>query len=259
MYVSQIFNNIESFKNINKLIDNYQKSVKSSKSHNVSNKHYPFEIERMFYESLLNNLDDEIIKYGRLLSKYQVSNFCEGNEIRSLKNNIIGSCAVLVRYVIQAGVDERAAFELADEYIYLVEAATSLDDLYCLSDLIYLNFIQEIKKHKILSIYSKSVTQAINYIDSNIEKNISLNVISKHLNINDKYLSKLFKKETGNTITNYIHYKKIIHAKYLFAYTNMGILEISQQLSFNSQEYFSKVFKQFESISPGAYMRRLGR
>lgn len=65
-----------------------------------------------------------------------------------------------------------------------------------------------------------------------------------------KYLSTLFKKETGLSIRSYINLTKIEEAKYLLQYSNMGSEEISEALYFSSQSHFGKVFKEITAMTP---------
>lgn len=82
---------------------------------------------------------------------------------------------------------------------------------------------------------------------------LSLDALSSKFYINKYYLAKLFKQYYGSTINEYIQNKKITHAKYLLRFTNKNINEISKECGINDSNYFSRIFKNIEGISPKDY------
>ena len=73
------------------------------------------------------------------------------------------------------------------------------------------------------------------------------------INLSPQYISSLFKKEVGVSLSEYILKCKIDEAKYLLTHTNYSILEISTLLCFHDQSYFTKTFKRFTGITPKKY------
>ena len=84
-----------------------------------------------------------------------------------------------------------------------------------------------VKKH-CSNNYSLPIQRVITYIDTDLTADLSLKALSDSLNINSSYLSTLFKKETGMTLTNYVNKKRIEHAVYLLSSTDMQIQNIAQ-------------------------------
>lgn len=94
------------------------------------------------------------------------------------------------------------------------------------------------------------------YIDSNFLENISLDILSKKYFINKFYLTRLFKKTYGITINSYINNKKITKAKELLRFSDLSINNISKECGFIDNNYFSRIFKQIESIAPNEYRKK---
>lgn len=94
------------------------------------------------------------------------------------------------------------------------------------------------------------------YIDINYLDNISLDILSKKYYINKFYLTRLFKNTYGVTINNYINNKKITKAKELLRFSDLSINNISKECGFIDSNYFSRIFKQIESISPNEYRNK---
>lgn len=84
-------------------------------------------------------------------------------------------------------------------------------------------------------------------------ENISTKYIAKKVYMSESYLSYLFKKETGDTITGYIDKTRLKKAKDLLNETSMSIKEISFEVGYQDQNYFSRIFRKYESLSPTDY------
>ena len=63
----------------------------------------------------------------------------------------------------------------------------------------------------------------------------------------------MFKKETGQTFINYLHNYKIEKSKNLLENTNMTLLDISLEVGFNNQSYYSTIFKKYTNMTPLEY------
>lgn len=93
----------------------------------------------------------------------------------------------------------------------------------------------------------------MDFIKNNYSSKISLDLISKHCYCNPAYLSYLFKKETGISITDYINRCRAEHAKHLLDVTDLTIAQISGAVGFNDPSYFSKIFIKMEGVWPTHY------
>lgn len=174
--------------------------------------------------------------------------------LRSIKNSLISSCTLFTRAVLEIGINSEDAFALSDVFINQIEL---FDDVKALSDYEFKmleEFIKLGQKKQMIN-FSHPVRQIIRYINENITKKITLSDLSKLTSKSPDYLSKLFKKEVGINLTNYIHQQKIEAAKYFLEYTTMEITEIATLFLFSNPAHFSKVFKQHVGLSPSQHRR----
>ena len=102
-------------------------------------------------------------------------------------------------------------------------------------------------------IQSKPILQCIDYIRQNIHKNITVSELAEKVALNETYLSKLFKKEVGHSVSEYIRNEKIQEACWLLKYTDKTSIEIATDLSFSSHSYFISVFKKVTGTTPKEY------
>lgn len=100
---------------------------------------------------------------------------------------------------------------------------------------------------------SKLVISAKEIIDNNIESTPSIKELAENLNTSIYKLQKGFKNITGNTVYEYIKLSKLKRAKYLLKNSSMSIIEISNEIGYENPSKFSKVFKNYNNITPLKY------
>ena len=114
------------------------------------------------------------------------------------------------------------------------------------------NIVKETLKARI----SPIVKNCCDYIGVHINEKLSIGDLAERAGYSEYYFSRKFKQEMGCTITEYIMREKIERAKVLLSTTNMSILDISIELSFNSRSYFSDSFQKIAGIAPGEYRKQ---
>ena len=103
--------------------------------------------------------------------------------------------------------------------------------------------------------YSYNVRKAINYINLHLQEPLSLSYIADIIDKNSSFLSNQFKKETGKTITSFIHERRIEAAIHLFNTSELNIQEVAEQVGILELNYFSKLFKKQIGMSPSEYKK----
>lgn len=98
--------------------------------------------------------------------------------------------------------------------------------------------------------------KAIEYLKANYTKDLTLKSVSEELFISTWYLSKLLKKETGNTFTDLLNSIRIEEAKGLLKDRRYKVYEIANLVGFTDIPYFTKLFKKITNLSPMEYKNR---
>lgn len=91
------------------------------------------------------------------------------------------------------------------------------------------------------------------YINENYHEPISLNMIAENIYLSPSYISDLFKKQTGENITDYLAKVRIEKAKILLKDLQIKSYEIGEMVGYKDPAYFSKVFKKVVGVSPNEY------
>ena len=103
---------------------------------------------------------------------------------------------------------------------------------------------------EIYSGQSEVISKALLFIYSNYMNRLSLTDIAKAIHINSSYLSALFKKEMGSTITSYIQNLRLEKATKKLSNTNLSVTEISLACGFENPSYFTKLYKEKYGKTP---------
>lgn len=97
------------------------------------------------------------------------------------------------------------------------------------------------------------VQRAMDYIRCNISRDLSRTEIAEAIFLSPEYLSHLFKKETGSSLSEYIVTEKMRLAQQLLRDSSMQISEVAQKVGYSNFSYFSQVFKKHLGLSPVEY------
>lgn len=101
------------------------------------------------------------------------------------------------------------------------------------------------------------VQRARDYILSNITQNISVKDVADYVHLSPEYFTKLFKKETGQNIKNYILQVKVDVAKDLLGNPAIPVSMVALELGYNNFSHFTQMFKKFENVTPSEYRKNL--
>ncbi|OPH56129.1 hypothetical protein BC351_28565 [Paenibacillus ferrarius] len=93
------------------------------------------------------------------------------------------------------------------------------------------------------------------YIDEHLREDITREQIAEYVHFNPAYLSRLFKKETGSSLTDYILAKRMEKSKDLLASSQLKIGDIAEIVGYENIPYFTKMFKKSTGRTPREYRK----
>ena len=96
----------------------------------------------------------------------------------------------------------------------------------------------------------------IDYVKMNCREKISLTGISEMFFLSEAHLSRIFRKNTGFTFTQYVNYQRIIYAQKCLCNRKMPISEIATESGFDNLTHFGRVFKQLTGCTPTQYRKK---
>lgn len=105
------------------------------------------------------------------------------------------------------------------------------------------------------ALHKRDLQSVKEYLDKNYQEKITLDDLSETFFINKFYLTRLFREQYGASVNDYLIQVRLSHAKSLLRSTNMPIKKISSDCGFKNTNYFYKVFRKREGVSPGEFQK----
>ena len=102
-----------------------------------------------------------------------------------------------------------------------------------------------------------AVSQAIEYMEKNYQKPLTLTILANVVSLNYTYFSNMFKSKTGISVTAHLQNLRIQKAKEMLVSTNDRIREVAHKAGFTDERYFEKLFKRYEGMTPSEYREKL--
>jgi AraC family transcriptional regulator len=99
----------------------------------------------------------------------------------------------------------------------------------------------------------KAVAEAIEFIESNLDKPLSGEAVSAHVGFSSYHFHRIFSALVGESVVEYMRKRRLSEASQMLRSTDRPLLEIAFQFGFESQEVFTRAFKKMFGITPGRY------
>ncbi len=216
--------------------------------------HAPYGPEFEFYIAVKNGDINKVLQLckNEFSDKNGFGKLSE-NPLQNLKYHFVVTTALVSRYCIEGGMEHETAYSLSDLYIQKADVCTSTKQISQLHATMSSDYAQRMKQISKSRIFSKQITRCVDYIYNNLHRRIYISDLAEYTSLNPSYLSKLFKKETGETVTEYIQIKKIETAKNMLKYSSYRPSQIASILAFPNQSYFVEVFRKKVGMTPKKY------
>ena len=211
-----------------------------------------FNIEKEIIRIVKSGDTDTLDKWAKQAPTVK-SGTLSDNLLRQTKNTFIVTTTLISRSAIEEGMNVKDSFKLSDYYIQKCENTNNLQDLLALQYEMIRRYTQEIGYIKQLTYNNKLTNDVYSYIINHLSDSIKVEDIAKALYTSRSHLSTIFKKETNENISDYIHKVKIEKAKELLQDNSKNILLISDYLGYSSSSHFNRIFKKYTKISPKQY------
>ncbi|MBO4327480.1 MAG: helix-turn-helix domain-containing protein [Clostridia bacterium] len=178
------------------------------------------------------------------------------DQLRQLKNTFIVTATLASRAAIRGGMSQGDAFSLSDAYIQKCELLSEPERITNLNYHMILEFTEHVERLRLGERPTKLTTDVANYVQHHLSEPISAEKMARELYMSRPYLSKKFREESGQTLTDFILGEKTEEAKRLLRYTDRPLSAISAYLGFSSQSHFSRVFRKYALVNPGEYREK---
>ena len=188
------------------------------------------------YENLKNTIKEMYIN--------NLKGFMQYNYLYEINLKLL---LIISKYCNSFNIDYKIVFNENNIPLGKVNSLNTIEEM----QEVFLNYFKIlIDRNKERVKFSRHISDAIEYIKDNYHQKIMLEELADILHIHKVYLSRLFKDETGMTVTEYIVKQRMEKAKELIINTNMKFYEIGEKVSYNNSQQFFTAFKKYTNDTP---------
>ncbi len=195
----------------------------------------------------------------RIIRRHRTLPFPELSDspVQSRKYLIVCDITVICRFCMEGGMPPEESYGLSDLYIRKVDQCRTWDEVEEMYATMMRDYTRRMKEYRTKRRdLSPKILLCINYIQNHLHDRITVACLAEELEMNASYLSTLFAKEMGLSVSAFIRAQKIDAAKHLLSYTEYSSTEIAEYLGFSGESHFSALFTKHEGVSPKEYRRR---
>lgn len=227
-----------------------------NREYNVS--HLSYEREMAFFHSIKQGDIEEAHRLFEPLNSEEMGKLSD-DSLRNLKYHLIITVALITRYCIEGGMEMETAYNISDIYIRSIDKCRAEEEINMLHRELVDDYAQRMNIIRKQNKYPRVITICLDYIYDNLHQKITLEELSEKVNLSSSYLSKLFHKEVGLTISAYVTKKRIEAAENMLKFSDYSCLEISDYLCFSSESHFISIFKKHTGYTPKNYREHFFR
>ena len=176
--------------------------------------------------------------------------------VRNMKNYLVIANTLFRKAAEIGAVHPLHIDSLSTKFAHEIEYTTSTNELTKIARNMIRKYCLLVKNHSMKG-YSLLIRKVLVRIDSDLTADLSLKAQADFLDVNPSYLSTLFKKETGATLTEYVNRKRVEHGIFLLNSTQLQIQLIAQYCGIPDVNYFTKTFKKIVGQTPKEYRNNI--
>lgn len=214
--------------------------------------HRSLEEEYSFYEAVSSGSIDYVQKNcdENTFINPEGMGILSTNPLTNIKYHFVVTVAMITRRCVAAGMELEQAYRLSDFYILKMDSCSSIQTISRLHKEMCLDFTEKMLLLKKESVISRPIVRCMDYVYNHLSDRITINDLAEYTELSPSYLSRLFKKELGISISDYISRKKIEKAENLLKYSDFTFIEIANYLAFSSQSHFIQTFRKTVGLTP---------
>ena len=215
--------------------------------------------EDMYQYDLLRMGDPKAVEEGKKMFSSNLPGHISEDPLRNYKYLFVASAALASRSAIAGGMDAERAYNISDLFILKMDTLTSVEEVKALHTDMFAFYTREMSEIDKKFVYSKPIIICMDYIYNHLHEVIRIDRLADFVGLNRSYLSTLFKRETGHTISDYILSKRMEAAQNMLRFSDYSYAEIASILAYSSQSHFIRVFKSQTGYTPKEYRNKYFR
>lgn len=169
--------------------------------------------------------------------------------LRNVKNYAVILNTLLRKAAEEGGVHPLHIDDQSRRFAFRIENLRAVSEAPRLLRAMVAGYCQLVNAHA-TAYHSALVRDAILHVDADLTADLRLHALAGRLNVSPGYLSLLFRRETGSTLTDYVARRRMDRASFLLAFTDMQVQAIGTHCGIPDANYFCKTFKRYTGKTP---------
>ncbi|HHW30088.1 MAG TPA: response regulator [Clostridiaceae bacterium] len=213
---------------------------------------YPYEDEKKFMQSVkIGQQENSLVSLKAIIGYFKVKKEKYPVALAKIQLKRITYYLIQVAYEFEADITE---FTDKIDIYEQIESFTTIDEYERFITEFTIKLCAYISKKRYVK-HTATIRKAIIYIEQNYnDENLSLDKIADHVGMHPNYISHLFKKEKGESLSSYICRYRIKKAEELILKNqSLKMYDVAYEVGFNDPNYFATCFKNIIGVSPTEY------
>lgn len=216
---------------------------------------FPVETEHRLFQRLEVGDVDAVIQEGNVFFDWMIMHYPD--DMNNIRLKVLEYIIWGERIAFDSGVINYG-FSYRRDYLDTAMSFTNYEELRKWFQEKMVGICRTIRDHK--DEQSNSVVKkAKAYIMEHYDSDISLDEVSREVNISPYYFSKVFKEESGENFIEYLTKVRIEKAKEMLEEPDSSVKEVSIRSGYSDPNYFSRIFKKQTDMTPREYKAKYGR
>lgn len=217
--------------------------------------HVEYAHEFGFYEKIATGNVDEVMKVladPQNINMYESSEYgkLSKNLLRNIRYHFVVSTSLITRLCVEKGLERELAYTLSDLYIGRMDLLNRAEEIISLHNDMLIDFTRKMADLPKSTVYSIHIIKAIEFVSRNRTKRITVADVAKKLGINRCYLSSLFARETGVSLSSFIRKEKIMASANMLRFSDYSYADIAEYFGFAGQSHFIQCFRKEMGLTP---------
>jgi len=212
--------------------------------------------EEMKQYRLMQAGDPEAVEESRRMMRRNLTVALSADPLRNVGYLFVANITITTRFAIEGGMDAETAYNASDMYIRKMDVCRSVDEVMELHREMFAWFTGKLAGLKKETVYSRPVLRCMSYIDQHLHTVMRVADLADAVSLSPAYLSTVFKRETGVSVSEYIMRRRIDTACNMLRYSEYSASQISEILAFSSQSHFIRCFRARTGVTPFEYRQR---
>lgn len=213
--------------------------------------HHTYQEERRITQAVEEGRTEDAVRLSMALDD-KVGTMGAGY-LEQMQKTAISAITVCTRAAIRGGISPAEAYQISDFFIQKLDQCTGAASLTDCRNQAVRMLTERVRKKQEQKKVSSYVDACCDYVGKHYREKIYLDDVAEKMGISPTYLSRLFSKEKGMTLQEYILKTRVERAANLLTYSDSSIAEIGDYVNFPSQSYFGRIFKKYTGLTPKQY------